>query len=155
MAIGIGLTPNIDIAQNAGLAIANGIVVDNTMTTSDPNILAVGDCADFHSEIYGRRVRIESVANAVEHARRAASTLTGGRAKPQQVPWFWSNQFEHSLKIVGLSTGYDDIRVIDDPDSLSFAVEYLREGRLIAVDAINHPGAFQAGKRRITETVFA
>ncbi|MFC9841416.1 NAD(P)/FAD-dependent oxidoreductase [Rhodococcus sp. NPDC127530] len=155
MVIGIGLEPNIAIAQNAGLKVGNGIIVDGAMATSDPDILAVGDCVDFHSEIYGRRVRIESVANAVEHARRAAATLTGGVPKPQQVPWFWSNQYEHGLKIVGLSTGYDDTRVVDDPDSSSFAVEYLREGRLIAVDAINHPAAFQSGKRRLTEAIFA
>ena len=155
LVVGVGLEPNVQLAQVAGLEIGNGIVVDNDMVTTDPKILALGDCADFHSTFYERRVRIESVANAVEHARRAAATLTGGRAKAWQVPWFWSNQYEHSLKIVGLSPGYDETRVIDDPASDSFAVEYLLEGRLIAVDAINHAAAFQAGKRRIAESVHA
>ncbi|QYB02156.1 FAD-dependent oxidoreductase [Rhodococcus sp. USK10] len=155
MVVGVGLEPHVQLAQDAGLEIGNGIVVDDDMVTSDPKILALGDCADFHSEIYGRRVRIESVANAVEHARRAAATLTGGQPKAWQVPWFWSNQYGHSLKIVGLSTGYDDTRIIDDPESDSFAVEYLRDGRLIAVDAINHAAAFQSGKKRISEIVHA
>ncbi|GCE42122.1 FAD-dependent oxidoreductase [Rhodococcus sp. USK10] len=155
LVVGVGLEPNIELANDAGLEIGNGIVVDDSMTTSDPNILALGDCADFHSGFYDRRVRIESVANAVEHARRAAITLTGGDPKPWQVPWFWSNQYEHSLKIVGLSTGYDETRVIDDSEGTSFAVEYLRDGRLIAVDAINHAAAFQSGKRRIVETIHA
>lgn len=153
MVVGVGLEPHIRLAQEAGLEIGNGIVVDDDMVTSDPTILAVGDCVDFHSEIYARRVRIESVANAVEHARRAAVTLSGGQPKDWQVPWFWSNQYDHSLKIVGLSTGYDETRTIDDPESDSFAVEYLRDGRLIAVDAINHAAAFQSGKRRIAQSV--
>ncbi|MDV7355299.1 FAD-dependent oxidoreductase [Rhodococcus oxybenzonivorans] len=155
LVVGVGLEPNIELASDAGLEIGNGIIVDDSMTTSDPNILAIGDCVDFHSEFYDRRVRIESVANAVEHARRAANTLTGRGPKPWQVPWFWSNQYEHSLKIVGLSTGYDETRVIDDSQGTSFAVEYLRDGRLIAVDAINHAAAFQSGKRRIAETIDA
>ena len=155
LVVGVGLEPNIELANDAGLEIGNGIVVEDSMTTGDPNILALGDCADFHSGFYDRRVRIESVANAVEHARRAAITLTGGDPKPWQVPWFWSNQYEHSLKIVGLSTGYDERRVIYDSEGTSFAVEYLRDGRLIAVDAINHAAAFQSGKRRIVETIHA
>jgi 3-phenylpropionate/trans-cinnamate dioxygenase ferredoxin reductase subunit len=151
LVVGVGLEPNIELAQDAGLDIDNGVVVDDDMVTSDPNILALGDCADFHSEFYGRRVRIESVANAVEHARRAAMTLTGGATKPRQVPWFWSNQYEHSLKIVGLSTGYDEVRVIDGAVEDSFSVEYLRDGRLIAVDAINDASAFSAGKRLLSQ----
>ncbi|GAA5058274.1 NAD(P)/FAD-dependent oxidoreductase [Nocardia callitridis] len=151
--VGVGLAPNVQLARHAGLAVGNGIVVGEDMVTTDPRILAIGDCADFPSTIYDRRMRLESVANAVEHARRAAATLTGAAPKPWQLPWFWSHQYDHSLKIVGLSTGYDETRIIDDPGSRSFAVEYLREGRLVAVDAINHAAAFRSGKQRMSEAV--
>lgn len=152
LVVGIGLEPSFDLAKKAGLKLERGVVVDDTMTTSDSRILAVGDCVQFWSPIYNRHVRIESVSNAVETARRAAITLTNGSQKRWGVPWFWSNQYAHSLKIAGLSEGYDDTSIMGDVSGGSFAVEYRRNGRVIGVDAINDPAAFQAGKRRIIDT---
>lgn len=147
--IGIGIVPNTELAADAGLEVDNGIVVDDHCRTADPDIFAVGDCTQHPNEILGYRVRLESVHNALEQAKTAASNICGEDACYAQVPWFWSDQYDLKLQIAGLSQGYDRVIVRGDPGSRSFACLYLRDGQLIAVDAINNPKDFMQSKSLI------
>jgi 3-phenylpropionate/trans-cinnamate dioxygenase ferredoxin reductase subunit len=147
--IGVGILPNTEIAEQAGLDVSNGIVVDDRCQTSDPNIYAVGDCTSHPNDIYGRRLRLESVHNAVEQAKTAASNLCGRETRYSDVPWFWSDQYDLKLQIAGLSEGYDDVVIRGNPADRSFACVYLRKGRLIAIDAVNAPRDFVHSKALI------
>jgi len=147
--VGIGILPNTEIASQAGLDVSNGIVVDDRCQTSDKHIYAVGDCTSHPSNIYGRRLRLESVHNALEQARTAASNLCGEVAHYSDVPWFWSDQYDLKLQIAGLSEGYDDVVIRGNPAERSFACLYLRDRRLIAVDAVNAPRDFMQSKALI------
>ena len=146
---GIGLVPNTELAEGAGLAIENGIVVDEYSRTSDPDILAAGDCTSFQSALFGRRVRLESVPNAVEQARTAAATLCGKERPYNAVPWFWSDQYDLKLQMAGLSQGYDQIVLRGSTQTSSFAAFYLQQGRLIAADTVNRPQEFMLSKRLV------
>lgn len=143
--VGIGVAPNVALAEAAGLSIANGIAVDGTARTSDPDILALGDCASFPHR--GQRIRLESVPNAIEQSEAAAAALlgTGGDYVPQ--PWFWSDQYDAKLQIAGLNHGHDDTLLIDGPRPGSHAVWYFAGGAMIAVDALNFPAAFVTAKK--------
>lgn len=148
--IGIGLVPNVELAQAAGLATDNGIVVDAHTQTADPDIVAAGDCSNFPSAFYGRRLRLESVQNAMEQGRAAAHALLGKPQVYDPVPWFWSDQYELKLQMVGLSTGFDRMVIRGDPATQrSFAVFYLGDGRLIAADTVSRPQDFMAAKRLV------
>ncbi len=149
--VGVGIIPNTELAADAGLAVKDGILVDAGCRTSDERIFAVGDCTSHPSPLYGRRVRLESVQNALAQARTAAHNLCGGHAEYSEVPWFWSDQYDLKLQIAGLSQGYDSVVVRGDPASRCFSCLYLRNGRLIAVDAINSPRDFMQGKALIGE----
>jgi 3-phenylpropionate/trans-cinnamate dioxygenase ferredoxin reductase subunit len=149
--VGIGILPDTTLAAAAGLACDNGIVVDERCQTSDPAIYAAGDCTNHPSVRYGRRVRLESVDNALEQARTAAATICGRDAVHAHVPWFWSDQYDVKLQIAGLSQGYDQVVVRGEPASGHFSVWYLKGGELLAVDAVNRPGEFMHGKRWIGE----
>ena len=137
--VGIGVGPRDELAQAAGLECMNGIVVDQHCRTSDPNIYAAGDCTWHPSIHYGRHVRLESVDNAFEQASSAALNLLGTSTPHAKVPWFWSDQYDLKMIIVGLSEGYDEAITRGSPASRSFSVCYLREGELIAVDTVNSP----------------
>jgi 3-phenylpropionate/trans-cinnamate dioxygenase ferredoxin reductase subunit len=145
--IGVGVVPNVELATAAGLACDNGIAVDELARTADPNVVAAGDCTSH--PIDGRRVRLESVANAVHQARVAAATLLGAPAPYSEIPWFWSDQYDLKLQIVGLSHGHDRVVLRGEPATRSFAAFYLRDGRLLAVDAINSPREFAHAKRLV------
>jgi len=149
--VGIGIVPNTEIAAAAGLQVENGIVVDSRCRTNDPNIYAVGDCTSHPSAVYGRRVRLESVHNALEQAKTAAADVCGKALEYSQVPWFWSDQYDLKLQIAGLSEGFDDSVLRGDPARASFSCLYLREGRLIACDAINAPRDFMQSKALIAD----
>lgn len=149
--IGIGILPNTELAANAGLDVENGIVVDDHCQTSDPNILAVGDCTSHPNPIYDRRLRLESVHNAAEQAKTAAANICGQDVAYAQVPWFWSDQYDLKLQIAGLSEGYDDVVIRGNPAERSFSCLYLQDGRLIAVDAINAPRDFVQSKQLIAD----
>lgn len=149
--IGAGILPNYELAEAAGLEVENGIVVDERCQTSDADIFAVGDCTSHPNSIYGRRVRLESVHNALEQAKTAASNICGDVHLYSQVPWFWSDQYDLKLQIAGLSDGYDQTLVRGDPAMKKFACLYLQQGVLIAVDAINAPREFMQAKRLIAE----
>jgi 3-phenylpropionate/trans-cinnamate dioxygenase ferredoxin reductase subunit len=147
--IGVGVRPNTELAQTAGLDVDNGIVVDDRCQSNDPNIYAIGDCTSHPNEIYGQRLRLESVHNALEQAKTAASNICGDELHYNQVPWFWSDQYDLKLQIAGLSQDYDDVVLRGDPSNGSFACLYLRDGVLIAVDAINSPREFMQSKALI------
>jgi 3-phenylpropionate/trans-cinnamate dioxygenase ferredoxin reductase subunit len=147
--VGVGVIPNTELAAAAGLVVDNGIVVDDRCQTSDADIFAIGDCTSHPNAIYGRRLRLESVHNALEQAKTAASNICGRDMHYSQVPWFWSDQYDLKLQIAGLSQGFDHVVMRGDPASRSFACMYLASGKLIAVDAINSPRDFVQSKALI------
>ena len=149
--IGIGIVPNTQLAADAGLPVDNGIVVDDHCRTEDPDIFAVGDCTIHPNAIYGRQLRLESVHNALEQAKTAAANICGKDTAYSQVPWFWSDQYDLKLQIAGLSEGYDDVAIRGNPAERSFSCLYLRDGRLIACDAINAPRDFVQSKQLIAD----
>jgi 3-phenylpropionate/trans-cinnamate dioxygenase ferredoxin reductase subunit len=144
--IGVGIVPNSELASAAGLTTEDGIVVDDHCRSSAPDIYAVGDCTLHPNAIFGRQLRLESVHNAVEQAKTAAANICGEDRAYCQVPWFWSDQYDLKLQIAGLSQGYDDVVIRGNPAGRSFSCLYLREGYLIAVDAINAPRDFVQSK---------
>ncbi|MBD8042728.1 FAD-dependent oxidoreductase [Arthrobacter sp. Sa2BUA2] len=137
---GIGVVPNDSLAAAAGLETANGIVVDEALRTSDPAILAVGDCASFPSVHAGARNRLESVQNATDQGRHAAQTILGAPAAYTELPWFWSTQGSLRLQIAGLSTPGDTTVLNGDPAAGKFSILCFRDGRLAAVESVNSPG---------------
>ena len=150
--VGVGVEPNIEVAARAGLEVGNGIVIDAHGRTSDRDVFAAGDCAEYPDERYGCRLRLESVPNAVEQAKVVAATICGKEKSISALPWFWSDQFDLKLQIAGLSTGYDDVVLRGDPQGgRDFACFYLREGRLIAADCVNRPQEFVFSKRAIAQ----
>lgn len=151
--VGIGVLPNTELAEDAKIDCDNGILVDAFTKTSDPNIYAVGDCSNHPSYIYDRRLRLESVPNAVQQAKTAALSICGEDVAYDQVPWFWSDQYDVKLQTVGLLQGYDQTVVRGDPASGKFAAFYLQNSRLIAMDAINSPAEFMTSKKMIAAKV--
>ena len=151
--VGVGVVPNTEIASAAGLDVDNGIVVDDTCLTTDPDIYAIGDCTSHPNAIYGQRLRLESVQNALEQAKTAASNICGQEAHYCEVPWFWSDQYDLKLQIAGLSQDHDDVVLRGEPSSGSFACFYLKEGVLVAVDAVNAPRDFVQAKSLIADRV--
>ena len=147
--IGVGILPNTELAEAVGLEVDNGIIVDDQCQTTDPDIYAIGDCTSHPNNIYGQRLRLESVHNAVEQAKTAASNICGVETHYSQVPWFWSDQYDLKLQIAGLSQGYDQVVLRGDPSSRRFACLYLKGRSLIAVDAINAPRDFMQSKALI------
>ena len=147
--VGVGILPETALAEAAGLAVENGILVDATARTSDPDIVAAGDCTSHVNEALDRRVRLESVQNAVAQARVAAATLCGQETAYNEVPWFWSNQYDLKLQIVGLSQGYDQTIIRGAPEERAFAAYYLKGGVLIAADAVNSPRDFMMARKLV------
>jgi 3-phenylpropionate/trans-cinnamate dioxygenase ferredoxin reductase subunit len=152
--VGIGVIPNTELAAAVGLTVDNGIVINAHAVSSDPDIVAAGDCASFTCPRYGRQMRLESVPNAAEHAKVAAATLCGKTKQISALPWFWSDQYDFKLQIAGLNTGYDAVEVIGDPTTgRSFTCLYFRESRLIAADCINSPQEFMRRKMALSESL--
>ncbi|MEU1518426.1 FAD-dependent oxidoreductase [Streptomyces sp. NPDC005811] len=148
--VGIGLVPNTELAEQAGLAVDNGIVVDEHCRTEDPAVLAIGDCTSHPCGEHGGRRRLESVPNASEQARTAAATVTGSPQPYTAVPWFWSDQYDVKLQTTGLSTGYDDVVIRGTTGTgRSFAAFYLKEGRVRAADVVCSPRDFTAARKLV------
>jgi len=126
-------------------------LVDLDARTSEPDIFAIGDCTKRPLPLYDRTMRLESVPNALEQAKQAASAIYGRPRPAPEVPWFWSDQYEFKLQIAGLFDGYDDVVEVGDAASGRFSVEYRRNGQLIAVDAVNDGRAHMLARRRIAE----
>jgi len=147
--VGIGILPNVELAEEAGIACSNGILTDRDARTNDPRVFAAGDCAARPLVHYGRQGRLESVHNAIEQGKLAAAAIMGKPRPAEDCPWFWSDQYDLKLQIAGLSQDYDETVVRGDIEARKFAVFYLRNGKLIAVDAINSPPEFLASKKLI------
>lgn len=149
--IGVGVVPSDRLARGAGLACGNGIDVDEHCRTREERVYAAGDCTNHPSPRYGRRVRLESVDNAFEQARTAAANMAGKQVVHDKVPWFWSDQYDVKLLIVGLAHGHDTVVVRGDPATRSFSVCYLRAGELVALDAVNCAKDYMAARKLIAE----
>ncbi len=150
--IGIGVVPNTELAEAAGLTVDNGVVIDDHCRTDDPDIVAAGDCASHVMARYGRRLRLESVPNAGEHAKVAAATMCGKAKSISALPWFWSDQYELKLQIAGLNDGYDSVVLRGDPAAgRDFACFYFDGEQMIAADCVNRPKEFMFSRRAIGE----
>ncbi|MDG2176115.1 MAG: FAD/NAD(P)-binding oxidoreductase [Gammaproteobacteria bacterium] len=148
--VGIGVIPNIELAEAAGLKTDNGICVDSNCLTNDLDIVAAGDCTSHFNAFYNRHLRLECVQNAMDQAKVAATTLCGKPNQYNALPWFWSDQYDLKLQIAGLSHEYDELVIRGDPESgRKMAAFYYREGKMIAVDAVNSPQEFMIGKQII------
>lgn len=146
--VGIGLEPRTELADQLGLEVDRGIVVDEFARTSNPLVVAAGDCTTLPHPLTGNgRIRIESVQNAIAQAQTAAASLLGRAQTNRAVPWFWSDQADLKLQIAGLSTGYDQIVVRGEPSTEQFSVLYYADGSLIAVDAVNAPRDFMVVRK--------
>lgn len=145
--IGIGIIPNVELAQAAGIDWDNGIIVDDHCRTSAPDIYAAGDCTNHPNPTLERRLRLESVPNAMEQGRVAAINMCGGDKIYDAIPWFWSDQYELKLQMVGFSADGDTQVLRGDKAANSFAVFYLNDGAVVAVDAVNSPREFMVCKQ--------
>jgi 3-phenylpropionate/trans-cinnamate dioxygenase ferredoxin reductase subunit len=146
--VGIGAIPNCELAQTAGLATDDGIVVDQFTRTSDPLIFAAGDCTR-HPGAHGGLLRLESVQNAVDQARHAALAMLDRPRCYAQTPWFWSDQFEIKLQMAGLPRADDRVVVRGDSNSNRFSVFHLRGEQISAVEAVNSAPDYMAGRKLI------
>jgi 3-phenylpropionate/trans-cinnamate dioxygenase ferredoxin reductase subunit len=149
--LAIGSQANDDLGRSAGLPCRDGILVDALASTPVPGVYAIGDCTRFPSGRFGREVRLESVQNAIDQAKTAASAILGTPRPYDPVPWFWSDQYEIKLQMAGLSDGYDTADVVGERATQRFSVEYRVNGKLIAVDAVNDARAHMTARRRIAD----
>jgi 3-phenylpropionate/trans-cinnamate dioxygenase ferredoxin reductase subunit len=150
--VGIGVVPRSQLAKQLQLDYDGGIVVDRFARTSNPTVVAAGDCTVQPNPLTGRgSVRLESVQNAISQAKTAAATLMGRSEPNDAVPWFWSDQYNLKLQIAGLSTGHDQYVVRGDIDGEAFSVLYYRDGALLAVDSVNAPRDYMAVRKALTQ----
>jgi 3-phenylpropionate/trans-cinnamate dioxygenase ferredoxin reductase component len=145
--VGVGVLPNVELAAEAGLPVASGIIVNEQLLTSDPNISAIGDCALFESPRFGGSLRLESVQNASDQARCVAARLTGDAKTYDGLPWFWSDQGDDKLQIAGLTTGYDRVVVRGDRTARSFSAFCYKAGQLVGIESINRASDHVFGRK--------
>ena len=145
--VGIGILPNSELAEDSGIACENGILVNESCRTSSENIYAVGDCTNHPNPILKRRLRLESVPNAMEQARVAANNIVGGNKKYSTVPWFWSDQYDLKLQMLGFSSDGESSVTRGEVSEEKFAVFYLTNQKIVAVDAVNSPKEFMLAKQ--------
>jgi len=151
--VGIGIVPNVELAQEAGLACNDGVLVDQQCgCTIDPVIFAAGDCTQ-HLSRDGKSVRLECVQNAIDQAKHAALAMVGKPAPYREVPWFWSDQYDLKLQIAGLGWPGDQLVLRGDPAARKFAVFHLRNGAVAAVEAVNAAPEYMIGRKLITEGI--
>ena len=148
--VGIGVVPNSEIAEAVGLKCGDGIYVDKTCTTEDPAIFAAGDCTRHHGR-NGDLIRLESVQNAIDQAKHAALAMVGKPTPYDEVPWFWSDQYDLKLQIAGLAKPGDRIVLRGDPAARKFAVFHLRDGAVAAVEAVNAAPEYLIGRKLIAD----
>ena len=147
--VGIGAIPNTQLAASIGLECDNGIKTDQYCRTSIPNILAVGDCTSSFNSLYNKEFRLESVPNALAQSKVASSSILGNELFNNEMPWFWSDQYDLKLQMAGLSSGYDECHIIGDTDSAEFIACYGKEGYLIALDSVNQSKQFMLFKKAL------
>jgi 3-phenylpropionate/trans-cinnamate dioxygenase ferredoxin reductase subunit len=148
--VGVGAVPNDELARSAGLSCPNGVAVDEDARTEDPAIFAIGDVSWRPLPVYDRRFRLESVPNALEQAKQAAAAIVGKPRPPDETPWFWSDQYDVKLQIAGVPFDADSIVLRGEPESGRFAVFHLAGNVIRAVEAVNAPAEFLAGRQLIT-----
>lgn len=154
--VGIGIIPAIEPLADAGAAVGNGVLVDAQCRTTLPHVFAIGDCAAHVNRFAdGATIRLESVQNANDQAVVAARTIVGRETSYQAVPWFWSSQYDLKLQTVGLSTGFDAAVLRGDPANRAFSIVYLRDGRVIAIDAVNAVKDYVQGRALVLNGVQA
>ena len=151
--VGAGILPNQEIALNADLKCDNGIWVDEFCKTEDDNIYACGDCTNHPNKSLNTRLRLESVHNALEQGKTVASSLLEKNIAYNQVPWFWSDQYDHKLQIIGISGDHDKVVKRGSEENRSFLLFYLKKNKLIAVDAVNNPKEFMICKKLVANKI--
>ena len=147
--VGIGAIPNTQLADSMGIECSNGIRTDQYCRTSIPNILAVGDCTYSFNALFNQEFRLESVPNALAQSKVASSSIIGNELFNNELPWFWSDQYDLKLQMAGLSSGYDECHIIGDINSAEFIACYGKDGHLIAVDSVNQSKQFMLFKKAL------
>ena len=151
--IGAGVVPNIELAEEAGINCDNGIIVNEFGQTNFKNIYACGDCTNHPNKILNKSLRLESVHNAMEQAKTVASSVMNNPMEYNQVPWFWSDQYDHKLQIVGLSGDHDMVTMRGNTNDAKFMLFYTKDEELIAIDAINNPKEFLISRKLVANKV--
>ena len=150
--IGVGVVPNVELAESCGLMVNNGVVVNEFACTEDADIVSAGDCTNHPNNLLGYRLRLESVPNALEQAKTAAASICGLEKEYAAYPWFWSDQYDVKLQIAGLSQGFDRVVIRGDRyHGRSFVAWYLKRGKLLAADCINRPKEFMVAKQLLVK----
>jgi len=150
--IGVGILPNTELAEECGIEVKNGIIVDEFCRTNDSDIVAAGDCTNHFNKIYDRRIRLESVPNANDQGKTAAASICGLSKEYKSLPWFWSDQYNLKLQIAGLSQGYDQVIIRGDKRTdRSFAAFYFKGGQMISAECVNRPQEFMLSKKIIAD----
>jgi 3-phenylpropionate/trans-cinnamate dioxygenase ferredoxin reductase subunit len=147
--VGVGALPNEELAKAAGIDCQNGVIVDESARSSDPSVFAIGDVTHRPLPLYDRMFRLESVANALEQAKQAASAIAGRPQPPHEVTWNWSDQYDIKLQLAGIAFDSDDILVRGDPAAAKFAVFHLKGDVIRAVEAVNAPAEFMGARQLI------
>jgi 3-phenylpropionate/trans-cinnamate dioxygenase ferredoxin reductase subunit len=151
--VGIGVIPCDELASESGLKVQNGILVNEFCETSEKDIYSAGDCTVHPNSYYNKDIRLESVHNAIEQGKTVASSIMNKKTPYNQIPWFWSDQYDLKLQIAGLCIDYDDIIVRGNSDNRSFAVFYMKDNYMIASDCINCPGEHMMSRRIISDKI--
>ena len=148
--VGIGAIPNVGLAEAVGIAHEGGIHVDEYCRTSDPLILAAGDCTNHQNKLFSERMRLESVPNALAQAKVVSSSIIGNDLTYKEMPWFWSDQYDLKLQMVGISRNFDEVHIIGSTEDAEFLACYGKEGSLIAVDSVNMSKPFMLMKKALS-----
>ena len=151
--IGAGVIPNTEIAQNSGVSCENGILVDEFGRTNFKNVFACGDCTSHPNKLLNMQLRLESVHNAMEQSKAVAMSVSDKPAEYSQIPWFWSDQYDHKLQIVGISGSHDTVTMRGSTDASKFMLFYTRGEELVAVDAVNNPKDFLICRKLVANKV--
>ena len=151
--IGAGVIPNTEIAQNSGVSCENGILVDEFGRTNFKNVFACGDCTSHPNKLLNMQLRLESVHNAMEQSKAVAMSVLDKPAEYSQIPWFWSDQYDHKLQIVGISGSHDTVTMRGSTDASKFMLFYTRGEELVAVDAVNNPKDFLICRKLVANKV--
>lgn len=145
--IGIGIVPNVELAEAAGLAVDNGIAVDALCRTSDPDIFAAGDVTNHPNDLLGRSIRLESWENAQNQGIAAAKAMLGGETPYREIPWFWSDQYDVNIQLVGLPADFEETVTRGERADGSFVEFYMKGGRIDGAASINNPRDIRFAKR--------
>ena len=151
--IGAGIIPNVELAENAGVICDNGILVDEFGQTNYKNVYACGDCTSHPNKLLNKQLRLESVHNAMEQSKTVAFSVLAKPLEYNQVPWFWSDQYDHKLQIVGLSGEHDNVVMRGNTKDQKFMLFYTKDNQLIAVDAVNNPKEFLICRKLVANKV--